>query len=1278
MSFKHLPKPACRIAACSTALSLAFTLLIGMGAAQADDIDIYRTASPAAAQAPITALALDLPLGATAIVCDNPLTTPPSPDCLKLAKVATVSDILALAHDPTATLTGLLTGTSPNTLVSDLSAAAMAALDSTLTTLGHPIPPSNIQTYYFLAVKRILENLVNSRVMILLSHANRGPANAPAGYLPCAFADASSTSDATTPRQNTVACSNGAYVFIGLHNLANPLELQDIINRLADALVQKPDTSTTPPTFRSPTLGVGPGADSPFQAKEIYLELAKYLRGDPIYNGHLGYFDYGDTDPVTNLDSSLPVLSWDPTAETSTHRSYNAVLDAFPGACNINLISMQVRDSSAQDESDSEIPTLYPTADRNGDGVLTLPELVTSAEADGFKYGVSDARIVHSFFVVNDTLSDANALTNAGVNINTYTDLLGLIGRGQSIASATSPTLVVDASVGSAGVSTSRQAKTGFDAAAFLPIFRPLASNQPNWPGNIKKLKFVKKVLGQPALELRDQGNQPAIGEDGKIISSALTFWTDRTKLGAGVTSDGYIADLGGAGQNVPGFKFGGGGVPGQSNPSSASDAVRKLFYDSYPSGTSPLLNVLHPNTASVRSDVTTAVGAAAYSGVVASCSTNDPALYMSCLTTCNAGPTCSGILGAAACALSCPTTCSSCAYTRTADTVTKELLLYARGYDVGTQAAPKGSGARTDPSTAGIFSRPWLLGAVFHSRPVAINYGKRNGKSTDDTRLVYGSAEGFLHMVNASVDADGNDIGKGVESWAFMPQAVMGTLKLQRENAIGSALNYGVDGAATVIIRDRKGSSTSKSSADFIIDRSTSSDNDRVYIYFGLRRAGKNYYAIDATDPDNPTLLWSIAPDGLRRSGTNDVVSGTGLTFASLALTFSTPQVGTMMLAKPKAGGGTETRAAPVLIFGGGYNGGAGGIGKDASTIPGGVDPALGLDDFSGSVNKGNALFIVDAETGDLVWKAERTAAANASYSSSTKTFSHPLLADSFASEVTVLDTDSDGITDRIYVGDTGGRMWRGDFAGTDQSKWSLVHIADIGRHKTNDVANDRRFFHAPDFVPIRNGRNAYDVVLFGTGDREHPLSKVATNWVYAYRDTDIVSGKSTSKISDSASGTSTSLGVQTNFDDHTALCSTVGGTNCQDIALVGSTVAGWKIQLTRAGEKMTSAPLTQSGITNFTTYVPFDGAICTPQAGSGYLYSISARTGAAKAFVNQVSTARYSQQPTSGLSGEIVAGAGNNATAGNKVFQLPGQRSFRAGWAERVADDEKPVPQP
>jgi len=107
--------------------------------------------------------------------------------------------------------------------------------------------------------------------------------------------------------------------------------------------------------------------------------------------------------------------------------------------------------------------------------------------------------------------------------------------------------------------------------------------------------------------------------------------------------------------------------------------------------------------------------------------------------------------------------------------------------------------------------------------------------------RILYGAADGFLRMVR-------NDTG--VESWAFMPQAVMGQQKTLRDNQPGARFPYGVDGEATIAMRDR---GPNGGPADGVIN---GAGDDAVWAFFGLRRSGAALYALNLTNPDLPTRI--------------------------------------------------------------------------------------------------------------------------------------------------------------------------------------------------------------------------------------------------------------------------------------------------------------------------------------------------------------------------------------------------------------------------------------
>jgi type IV pilus assembly protein PilY1 len=325
----------------------------------------------------------------------------------------------------------------------------------------------------------------------------------------------------------------------------------------------------------------------------------------------------------------------------------------------------------------------------------------------------------------------------------------------------------------------------------------------------------------------------------------------------------------------------------------------------------------------------------------------------------------------------------------------------------------------------------------------------------------------------------------------------------------------------------------------------------DDVYLFFGLGRGGQAYYALDVSDPESPRLLWTIEKGG---------------DFAELGYTFSRPRVGHVDI-----GDGRQ----PVVIFGGGYD-----LNKDDRS-------GTGSDDSEGA-----AIYVVDARTGNLIWKAVGGTGASGS-----SVFVHPDLRDSIPSGVTIADTDGDGLTDRILVGDTGGNVWRVDLAGTDTSDWKLTRLAKLGRHAESGQANDRRFFHRPDLVPSRDESGPFDAVVIGSGNRQDPLdyAGTVTNYLYVLKDRNVAKG----------TGTDRDL-TPSQLGDVTDNCLQEGSGCSVNLA------NGWKLRLEQEGEKALATPVTIAGTVFFTTYIPpgeLSGGSCSPAEGSGRLYAVALR---------------------------------------------------------------------
>ena len=458
------------------------------------------------------------------------------------------------------------------------------------------------------------------------------------------------------------------------------------------------------------------------------------------------------------------------------------------------------------------------------------------------------------------------------------------------------------------------------------------------------------------------------------------------------------------------------------------------------------------------------------------------------------------------------------------------ELIAFSRGLDIDDL---DGDGERNEP-------RDWLFGDALHSRPLPLNYGSIGGYSDPANPAIFiavGSDDGMLRMIR-NTRTGGSDSGE--EIWAFMPRASMGAQKVLRANGTGMQHPYTMDGAPVAFMYD-------KNQDGSII----SGDGDRVFLYAGMRRGGKAYYALDVTNPENPRLMWTIEKGG---------------DFGELGLTFSTPRVGLI---------DTATGPRPVVMFAGGYD-----VNKDKRGV-------IGSDD-----SEGNAMYVVDAETGALIWKARGGSGGGGG-----NVFEHAQLVDSIPSTLSVADTDGDGFTDRMVVGDTGGNIWRADIHGKDVSNWKLTLLASVGRHAGGapSFETDRRFFHRPDLVPSKDGNGLFDAVVLGSGNRADPLDKggSAINFMYMIKD----------RRTSVGSGVDTGL-QHVDFGDVTSNCLQSDG------GCIVNLVHGWRLGLEEPGEKVLATALTLTGKTFFTTYLPFSGTgatACSPSEGAGRLYAVS-----------------------------------------------------------------------
>lgn len=425
-------------------------------------------------------------------------------------------------------------------------------------------------------------------------------------------------------------------------------------------------------------------------------------------------------------------------------------------------------------------------------------------------------------------------------------------------------------------------------------------------------------------------------------------------------------------------------------------------------------------------------------------------------------------------------------------------------------------------------------LGDPLHSQPVLVQYG---GSETEpDIVAFFTTNDGYLHAVDA---------GTGKELFAFVPSDLLPRLALLYEN-IGTAHRpYGLDGSITLELDD---------GGDGVIDPA---NGDRVRLYFGMRRGGYNVYALDVTrlrqSQSSASLLWTI------RGGAGNPNGGSP-GFGELGQTWSQPLLRKIRL------DGADRR---VLVFAGGYD--------------------RNQDNSAGADGMGRALYIVDADTGERLWAAGNFDGADLQL---------PQMTHSIPSRVAAFDTQGDGLMDRIYVGDSGGQVWRFDLSADNQGVAGLASGGRIASLAGSEPANQRRFYDAPDVALINDGGSVYLSLVMGSGYRAHPLDENIVDRIYMLRDEHVFD-------------VPTNYQMRTETDLYDATENIIGqgsGTSREEAIQQLSGKQGWYIRLTGPGEKVVSPALIVNGVAILSTFVPeASDDPCQPGTGVGAAYYLN-----------------------------------------------------------------------
>lgn len=367
-----------------------------------------------------------------------------------------------------------------------------------------------------------------------------------------------------------------------------------------------------------------------------------------------------------------------------------------------------------------------------------------------------------------------------------------------------------------------------------------------------------------------------------------------------------------------------------------------------------------------------------------------------------------------------------------------------------------------TDLQGYGVPSSPYrFLAGVLHSSPVVLTKqatvtatATAHGITESAARskieyTVYGSMDGGLHIVEAAT---------GVEQSVFVPREILENQPetLAKTDASGiapsnrtMALAYGVDAPWAA---DNSFKSTATQSND---TTTTTYSATTMNIYGGLRMGGTGIYGLNILDPQNPKLLFRKTP------------SDSG--FSRMGEIWAKPVIAYVRYNKQRT---------KVLIFGGGYD-----------ECYENTSPAC-------SSPKGNAVYIVKADDGSLLWSGSNSGA----------TTNNSDMTNSIVAAPAIGDANADGLVDAIWVADLGGQVFRIDIdnnnvngtGATANTSFAVRRIATVAQ-----LGNTARFYERPTVGVFEQGQQRFIMVTVGSGNRSSPTS-TETNYLYGLVDKD------------------------------------------------------------------------------------------------------------------------------------------------------------------------------
>ncbi|WP_181814387.1 PilC/PilY family type IV pilus protein [Moraxella lacunata] len=405
------------------------------------------------------------------------------------------------------------------------------------------------------------------------------------------------------------------------------------------------------------------------------------------------------------------------------------------------------------------------------------------------------------------------------------------------------------------------------------------------------------------------------------------------------------------------------------------------------------------------------------------------------------------------------------------------------------------------------------VMGGIHHSVPALVAYqgqfdstGNVSSTQGREDYVLYGSMSGALLMADAST---------GEEEFSFIPRRMFEDDKQRRAlSPSGTGTSgepaFGVDAPWVINAKYNYDFSASPTrittNAIDASNNATAQEQGHIYAYGGLRMGGEGLYGLNLTNRLAPSMLFSIDSE----------TAG----FERMGQIWAKPVV-----AKIKIGTGSrnESIEREVLIFGGGYD-----MCYENTLFK--LNDADNKDTTCAnkSETKGNAVYMVDSETGQLVgrWtKGENIGSAGVTTTSGLAHMNH-----SVVGGITALDRNNNGYIDHLYFADLGGQVFRIDLielSGSNQEveltnkiTRGVVRVFNANEGGLGENHIPYRFYEAPiaSFYTDPNDSQRFAVVNVASGDRSSPLSRRRglsdANRVYGIIDRDIASTRATNSL--------------------------------------------------------------------------------------------------------------------------------------------------------------------